>query len=266
MLDAAIASGHHERRMRLRGLRPPTARGTPLRRRRGHGATARPHRRVPFRLRRTRLAARAAGGQRAHPRLARRLPVLRVHPRLPGGRGVLPRLPRPRRARAVSPRRDARDARAQRAQLRLRGRDGGQPHGFSCGRSARSPRWARVAPTRMRRSRPPEPPTSPGSAQRATLRPAAAGASRRWAPPRTRSRCLHDSEEEAFEAQVAALGSGTTLLVDTYDIAAGVEARRQGRRHRSRRGAHRLAATSPNRWPRCAPSSIRSAPPRRGSP
>jgi len=34
---------------------------------------------------------------------------------------------------------------------------------------------------------------------------------------------LHDSEEAAFRAQVAALGAGTTLLVDTYDIAQGVE-------------------------------------------
>jgi nicotinate phosphoribosyltransferase len=34
---------------------------------------------------------------------------------------------------------------------------------------------------------------------------------------------LHDSEEEAFRAQVAALGTGTTLLVDTYDIRTGVE-------------------------------------------
>lgn len=33
---------------------------------------------------------------------------------------------------------------------------------------------------------------------------------------------LHDSEEEAFAAQVAAMGVGTTLLVDTYDIAEGV--------------------------------------------
>ena len=33
---------------------------------------------------------------------------------------------------------------------------------------------------------------------------------------------LHDTEEEAFRAQVAALGSGTTLLVDTYDIEAAV--------------------------------------------
>jgi nicotinate phosphoribosyltransferase len=34
---------------------------------------------------------------------------------------------------------------------------------------------------------------------------------------------LHDSEEDAFRAQIAALGPGTTLLVDTYDIAAAVE-------------------------------------------
>jgi nicotinate phosphoribosyltransferase len=29
---------------------------------------------------------------------------------------------------------------------------------------------------------------------------------------------LHDTEREAFEAQVASLGKGTTLLVDTYDV------------------------------------------------
>jgi nicotinate phosphoribosyltransferase len=34
---------------------------------------------------------------------------------------------------------------------------------------------------------------------------------------------LHDSEEDAFRSQVAALGPGTTLLVDTYDIPKGVE-------------------------------------------
>jgi len=34
---------------------------------------------------------------------------------------------------------------------------------------------------------------------------------------------LHDSEEAAFRAQVAALGAETTLLVDTYDITAGIE-------------------------------------------
>jgi nicotinate phosphoribosyltransferase len=33
---------------------------------------------------------------------------------------------------------------------------------------------------------------------------------------------VHDSEREAFEAQVASLGTGTTLLVDTYDVPEGV--------------------------------------------
>jgi nicotinate phosphoribosyltransferase len=33
---------------------------------------------------------------------------------------------------------------------------------------------------------------------------------------------LHDSERDAFAAQVAALGPDTTLLVDTYDVRAGV--------------------------------------------
>jgi nicotinate phosphoribosyltransferase len=35
---------------------------------------------------------------------------------------------------------------------------------------------------------------------------------------------LHDSEADAFRSQVEALGLGTTLLVDTYDIAAGIAA------------------------------------------
>lgn len=34
---------------------------------------------------------------------------------------------------------------------------------------------------------------------------------------------LHDSEEDAFRAQVDAFGTATTLLVDTYDIARGIE-------------------------------------------
>ena len=33
---------------------------------------------------------------------------------------------------------------------------------------------------------------------------------------------VHDSEEDAFRAQIASLGPGTTLLVDTYDVTAGV--------------------------------------------
>ena len=34
---------------------------------------------------------------------------------------------------------------------------------------------------------------------------------------------VHDSEEDAFRAQITSLGSGTTLLVDTYDVTAGVQ-------------------------------------------
>ena len=35
---------------------------------------------------------------------------------------------------------------------------------------------------------------------------------------------VHDDEDAAFKAQVAALGAGTTLLVDTFDVERGVEA------------------------------------------
>ncbi|MFD9704786.1 nicotinate phosphoribosyltransferase [Lentzea sp. NPDC059081] len=34
---------------------------------------------------------------------------------------------------------------------------------------------------------------------------------------------LHDTEEEAFRSQIEALGVGTTLLVDTYDISEGIK-------------------------------------------
>ena len=33
---------------------------------------------------------------------------------------------------------------------------------------------------------------------------------------------LHDTEAEAFQAQIDSLGADTTLLVDTYDITAGI--------------------------------------------
>jgi nicotinate phosphoribosyltransferase len=35
---------------------------------------------------------------------------------------------------------------------------------------------------------------------------------------------VHDSERDAFAAQVEAMGAGTTLLVDTYDVDAGIRA------------------------------------------
>jgi nicotinate phosphoribosyltransferase len=54
----------------------------------------------------------------------------------------------------------------------------------------------------------------------------AAGA--RWGIPTTGTAAhaftlLHDSERDAFAAQLASLGIGTTLLVDTYDTGRGIE-------------------------------------------
>ena len=51
---------------------------------------------------------------------------------------------------------------------------------------------------------------------------------------------LHDTEADAFRCQVESLGRGTTLLVDTYDIAEAVQARRGGRRAGARRRPDRL--------------------------
>ncbi|MCI7551515.1 MAG: nicotinate phosphoribosyltransferase [Actinomycetaceae bacterium] len=52
---------------------------------------------------------------------------------------------------------------------------------------------------------------------------------------------VHDSEEEAFKAQIASMGAGTTLLVDTFDIHDGVEkAVRSAREAGGELGAVRL--------------------------
>lgn len=53
-------------------------------------------------------------------------------------------------------------------------------------------------------------------------------AGRRWGVPTMGTAAhawtlLHDSEEDAFRSQIAALGTDTTLLVDTYDIRTGVD-------------------------------------------
>ncbi len=52
-------------------------------------------------------------------------------------------------------------------------------------------------------------------------------AGRRWGVPTMGTAAhawtlLHDTEEDAFRSQIDALGTGTTLLIDTYDIAEGV--------------------------------------------
>lgn len=53
-------------------------------------------------------------------------------------------------------------------------------------------------------------------------------AGRRWGIPTMGTAAhawtlLHDTEEDAFRSQIEALGTDTTLLIDTYDIARGVE-------------------------------------------
>lgn len=53
-------------------------------------------------------------------------------------------------------------------------------------------------------------------------------AGRRWGVPTMGTAAhawtlLHDTEEDAFRSQIDALGVDTTLLIDTYDIATGVE-------------------------------------------
>lgn len=53
-------------------------------------------------------------------------------------------------------------------------------------------------------------------------------AGRRWGIPTMGTAAhawtlLHDTEEDAFRSQIEALGTGTTLLVDTYDTRRGVE-------------------------------------------
>jgi nicotinate phosphoribosyltransferase len=53
-------------------------------------------------------------------------------------------------------------------------------------------------------------------------------AGRRWGIPTMGTAAhawtlLHDTEEDAFRSQIQALGTGTTLLVDTYDTHRGVE-------------------------------------------
>jgi nicotinate phosphoribosyltransferase len=53
-------------------------------------------------------------------------------------------------------------------------------------------------------------------------------AGRRWGVPTMGTAAhaftlLHDSEEEAFESQITAMGAGTTLLIDTYDLLTAVD-------------------------------------------
>ena len=109
------------------------------------------------------------------------------------------------------------------------------------------------------------PRTSPGSTRRPISRRSAAHGVPGAGTSAHAFTLLHTTAERpgrgrGFRAQVDALGVGTTLLVDTYDITAGVEDRRRRRGPGTRRGPHRLrrprgarpAGARATRRPRCA--------------
>ena len=89
----------------------------------------------------------------------------------------------------------------------------------------------------------------------------AATASRRPAPARTASRCCTTPSGTRSPPRSSSLGTGTTLLVDTYDVAEAVRLGGRGGRPRARCGTHRLAATSACSPSRSASSSTSSARP-----
>ena len=190
--------------------------------------------------------------------LARRLPLRRRHRRRCRGRGLLPGHARPVRhghLRRVRPARNARPVRAQpRQRDRLRRRpDGGgrrEPSGHRDGLAAH----ARAGRRRARHA----PRTSPASPARPTWRPDAATGCRPPGPPRTPSSWPTASEREAFEAQVACLGPGTTLLVDTFDVAARRPHRGGGGRFGAGRRPHRLRGSRRAWRSRSGPSWTRS--------
>ena len=87
---------------------------------------------------------------------------------------------------------------------------------------ARSSRWDRAERTSRRRSPRPGPLTSPALPQRRTSRPSSAFGIPTAGTAAHAFTLLHDTEAAAFRAQIDCLGADTTLLVDTYDITAGI--------------------------------------------
>ena len=210
MLRAALAGGHRRSALRLRAVRPAAARRPALRRRGRHrpGAATRCEQfrfddddaRLPARARRRRRRDRSTGW----PTTAS-----------PATSGAIPR------ARSTSPARPllvvegtlrrvraAGDGAAADLQPRLRDRLRRVPDDRARRAAGRASRWARGAPTSWPRSPPPGPRTSPASPPPPTSRPG-----RRYGVPTIGTAAhaftlLHDTERDAFEAQVEALGRG----------------------------------------------------------
>ena len=130
MVAAALADGTADRRLRVRGLRPPAPARPPLRRRSPAPPASSRRCRTSASATTSSPALRDAGAdRRAAAGLAGRLPVHRRHRRLRRGRALLPRLTGAHRAGAVRRGRPARDPRAVDPQPRQRDRLGRRPHG-----------------------------------------------------------------------------------------------------------------------------------------
>ena len=110
------------------------------------------------------------------------------------------------------------------------------------------------------------PPTSPGSLPRRTCRRRLRRTGcRRPATSAHAFTLAHDSERDAFVAQLASLGHGTTLLVDTYDVERRGAGRGRGGRATPSARSGSTAATCPRSGSRCGRCSTRSARSRPGS-
>ena len=88
---------------------------------------------------------------------------------------------------------------------------------------------------------------------------AARTASRPPAPARTRSPCCTTPSGTRSRPRSTSLGPGTTLLVDTYDVAEAVRTAVEVAGTGARRGPASTPATCGGRRTRCASSSTRSA-------
>ena len=223
MLEAALRSGAAQRGVRLRGLRPPAARGPPLRRGRGHRPAPRGADRGSSS--RTTSSSRSKRPAWSARRRCAGWPGYRFTGDVWGygeGESFLPGSPDARRrghlrrgglletlVLSVLNHDCAIAAAASRMTTRRPGPalpgDGVAAHPRGVSR--------RRGPGRLRRR---------ASPARATSRRAAATASRRSAPPRTRSPCCTTTSGPRSPRRSRASAPGTTLLVDTYDVEAGV--------------------------------------------
>ena len=227
MLQAALRSGTAAPACGVRGLRPPAARGPPVRRGRRHRPRCSTRSSVPLRRRRARAPARAAGRRRRD--AATGSPTTAS----PATSGATPR------ASATSPARPmlvvegtfAEAVLLETLVLSILNHDCAIASAASrmTWPPATGPasRWARAAPTRRRRWPPPARRTSPASPPPPTSRPAAGTACPTAGTSAHAFTLLHDAEREAFAAQVAVARQG-------HDAARGHLRRRRGRAHRGR--------------------------------